>query len=141
MKAMSGDMAKRRVMRKLQKENDHMLHRLKNAEKTYCSATMRKEEAWRQKVLHRMCDQRLNAPPQSPIIRPSSSNAALRPGSANRHISPPVPNHACIQTTLMIYNSSLHYSSCHPATRTSSFLKLKLEHVIFRIHVSTSTAV
>jgi hypothetical protein len=82
MKAMSGAIAKKRVAQKLQKENNHMLHRLKHAEKTYSAATMRKEEAWRQNVLSRMSDQSMKQPPQSPITRPSSSNAALRPGSA-----------------------------------------------------------
>lgn len=88
-KAMSSDMAKRREQLKVQRENKHMLKRLQNAEKTYSAATWRKEEAWRQSVLKTMTDTTIGQA-QSPIKRPSSSNAAVRPKSAQRTISPQI---------------------------------------------------
>jgi hypothetical protein len=86
---MSSDVAKRREQLKVQRENKHMLKRLQNAEKTYSAATWRKEEAWRQSVLKTMTDTTIGQA-QSPIKRPSSSNAAVRPKSAQRTISPQV---------------------------------------------------
>ena len=76
MKAMSRTMAKKREMKVIQKENWHMLSRLENVEKTYSAEKMRKEEAWRQKVLRRMCDQSFEKPARPTSARPLSSRAA-----------------------------------------------------------------